>query len=86
LENLKAKDYLDDLRTHGRILKAKVCDKLDWIPVIQDGDQWRDLNEYSNELSVIIKIWDSLDQMTDYKVLKQDLLQNLINSKEQSPS
>jgi hypothetical protein len=24
--------------------------------------------------------------MTDYKVLKQDLLQNLINSKEQSPS
>jgi len=54
--------------------------------VIQDGDQWRDLNEYSNELSVIIKIWDSLDQMTDYKVLKQDLLQNLINSKEQSPS
>jgi hypothetical protein len=75
LENLKERDYLDDLDIDGRILEwvlekygGRLCTGTVWLRIGTSGVSL----EHGNGPSGSIKGWEFLEQLNDYKLLKKD--------------
>jgi hypothetical protein len=47
-------------------------DGVDWIDLVQEGDQWREGScEHGNEPSGSIKCWEVLEKLHNWRLLKK---------------
>jgi 3-methyladenine DNA glycosylase AlkD len=56
-DNLKKRDHLEDLGIHGTIISKWILREIrwkgvDWIRLVQDRDQWRDLVKSLTKLRI----------------------------------